>query len=80
MMVNEFSQRTYSCDKSPAAPHDCTCMYPSELANQCLIKGQAVLDTYGYTPGNTGKWVGILLAIVFGYRLLGMGVLYLKRT
>jgi hypothetical protein len=54
-------------------------MYQSDLASQCKIRGQAVLDTYGYSPGNTGKWVGILLAIVFGYRVLVWIVLVLKK-
>ena len=78
MMVNEFSRRTYSCAKGPVGS-DCHCMYQSDLASQCKIRGQAVLDTYGYGPGHTGKWVGILLAIVFGYRILGWVVLTLKR-
>jgi hypothetical protein len=54
-------------------------MYQSDLADQCRIRGQAVLDTYGYRPGHMGKWVGILLAIVVGYRVLGWVVLTLKR-
>jgi hypothetical protein len=78
MMVNEFSARTYSCAKSEG-PGGCTCMYQSDLADQCRIRGQAVLDTYGYRPGHMGKWVGILLAIVVGYRVLGWVVLTVKR-
>ncbi len=73
-MVNEFSKRTYSCGE------DCACMYQTELASRCMIDGQGVLDTYGYKTGNTGKWVGILLAIVLGYRLLTWVVLVLKKT
>lgn len=78
MMVNEFSSRTYSCAKIEG-PGGCQCMYQSDLADQCLIRGQAVLDQYGYGPGHMGKWVGIMLAIVFGYRILGWLVLTLKR-
>lgn len=55
-------------------------MYQTELAPQCRIAGQGVLDTYGYKTGKTGEWVGILLAIVLGYRLLGWLVLYLRKT
>lgn len=55
-------------------------MYQTNLAPECKIAGQGVLDTYGYSPGNTGKWVGILLAIVLGYRLLAWAVLILKKT
>lgn len=74
MMVNEFSERTYTCGPG------CSCMYQTELASKCMIAGQGVLDTYGYKTGNTGKWVGILLAIVLGYRLLAWLVLVLKKT
>jgi hypothetical protein len=73
MMVNEFSERTYSCGEG------CECMYQSELASQCMIPGQAVLDTYEYKTGKTGEWVGILLVIVLGYRLLGWLALWARK-
>lgn len=73
MMVNEFAHRTYACGS------DCQCMYPSELASQCRIDGMAVLDQYGYKTGHTGEWVGILLGIVLGYRLLGWVALVLRK-
>ncbi|KAH8684685.1 putative ABC transporter [Tricladium varicosporioides] len=73
MMVNEFAERSYSCGSK------CECMYQSELASMCMIKGTAVLDQYGYKTGRTGLWVGILLAIALGYRLLGLGVLIIKK-
>lgn len=73
MMVNEFAYRTYTCGS------DCKCMFQTELASQCLIPGQAVLDQYAYSAGNNKKWVGILLAIVLGYRLLGWLVLWARK-
>ena len=73
MMVNEFAGRTYSCGNS------CHCMYQSDLASQCMIPGEVVLDQYGYSTGRTGLWVGILLAIVLGYRLLGWVVLAIRK-
>jgi hypothetical protein len=72
-MVNEFQHRTYGCGKS------CQCIYQSDLADQCRIAGTAVLDLYDYKTGQTGKWVGILLGIVLGYRLLGWVALYLRK-
>lgn len=75
MMINEFSHRTYSCGPPP-----CVCMYQTELAPQCEIAGQGVLDVYGYKTGKTGEWVGILLGIVLGYRLLGYLVLWIKKN
>ncbi|KAJ5160868.1 uncharacterized protein N7482_007872 [Penicillium canariense] len=74
MMVNEFSQRNYSCGEG------CQCMYITDLADQCQIRGTAVLETYGYATGRTGKWLGILVGIIAVYRLLGWAALHLRRT
>ena len=73
MMVNEFANRVYDCDSS------CHCMFETELAPQCKIAGTGVLEVYDYPTGRTGKWVGILLAIVLGYRLLGWAILAKRR-
>ncbi|TGO90330.1 hypothetical protein BPOR_0069g00210 [Botrytis porri] len=73
MMVNEFSEREYTCGTS------CQCMYITDLAPQCKIGGKGVLDQYGYKTGNTGEWVGILIAIIFVYRILGLGAMYFRR-
>lgn len=74
MMVNEFSERQYSCGTG------CQCMYVTRLADQCLIDGKGVLDSYGYGTESTGKWIGILVGIILGYRLLGWLALYLCRS
>ncbi|RMJ25289.1 transporter [Aspergillus sp. HF37] len=73
MMVNEFKDRTYACGPS------CHCMYQSDLADQCRIRGTAVLEQYGYATGRTGKWAGILVGIIAVYRLFGWIALYLRR-
>ncbi|RJE25448.1 transporter [Aspergillus sclerotialis] len=73
MMVNEFQNRSYDCDQS------CHCMYQSDLASQCKIRGTAVLEEYGYATGRTGKWVGILIGIIAVYRLFGWIALHLRR-
>lgn len=81
MMVNEFSHRVFDCSSTPlGSPQDCICMYPSRLQDRCQIDGRAILDSYGYHEGRTGLWVGILLGIVLGYRLLTWVVLMLKKT
>ena len=72
-MVNEFSRRTYSCG------HGCHCMYKTELEPQCQIAGTGVLAAYGYETGRTGKWVGILLGITVGYRVLGFLALHFRQ-
>lgn len=74
MMVNEFGYRTYDCG------HGCHCMYQTELVSQCKIDGKGVLAQYGYKTGNTGKWVGIMLAIILVYRIFGWGVTSLRKT
>lgn len=73
MMVNEFAERTYNCGT------ECVCMYQTDLAPQCKISGLGVLNKYGYHTGNTGKWVGILIGIIAGYRVLGWIVMSLKK-
>ncbi|RAL67085.1 hypothetical protein DID88_007865 [Monilinia fructigena] len=73
MMVNEFSERDYTCGSS------CQCMYITDLAPECKISGKGVLDQYGYKTGKTGEWVGILIAIIVVYRILGLGAMYLRR-
>ncbi|POR37899.1 ABC transporter G family member 15 [Tolypocladium paradoxum] len=73
MMVNEFSERVYSCGEG------CRCMYESRLADQCKIAGQGVLNQYGYQTGQLGKNVGIMIAIIFGYRLASWVVLKLRK-
>jgi hypothetical protein len=77
MMVNEFSERVYECAR--LASGRCNCMYRTDLADQCLIRGQGVLDQYGYTPGYLGRNVGIMLGIIAGYRLAGWIVLKLRK-
>ena len=78
MMVNEFAQREYTCAVLP--DNSCQCMYPSKASDPCTIPGQSVLDSFGYVPGWERLWVGILLCIVLGYRLLTWVVLVLKKT
>ncbi|KAK8190481.1 ATP-binding cassette transporter-like protein [Phyllosticta capitalensis] len=73
MMVGEFKDRTYSCGSG------CRCMYPSPLEQQCKIAGSAVLEQYGYGTDRRGMWVGILIGIIAGYRLIGLAILYMKK-
>lgn len=74
MMVNEFSRRNYQCGEG------CHCMYSTPLEDQCMIDGDGVLAVYGYKTGKNGEWAGILVAIIFGYRLLSWLILKIKRT
>jgi ABC-type multidrug transport system permease subunit len=77
MMVNEFAYRTYECARD--GDGGCFCMFPSELAAECKIAGQGVLDQYNYRPGHMGRDIGIMMAIIFGYRLAAWGVLMLRK-
>ncbi|GLB06836.1 hypothetical protein AtubIFM57258_002153 [Aspergillus tubingensis] len=74
MMVNEFQHRIYSCGDS------CQCMYQTDLASECKIRGTGVLQEYGYATGRTGKWVGILVGIIAVYRLFAYIALVVRRT
>jgi len=73
MMVNEFQSRTYSCDAN------CNCMYSTPLESSCQISGKGVLEQYGYRTDRTGLWVGILVAIIAAYRILGWIALALRK-
>lgn len=77
MMVNEFKSRSYDCER--IAPDDCRCMYPSILESECKIAGTAVLDEYGYSVGKESRWLGIMIAIIVVYRLLGWAVTWLRK-
>lgn len=55
-----------------------TGMWQTDLADQCLIRGQGVLDQYGYQPGYMGKDVGIMMGIIAGYRIAAWIVLKMK--
>ena len=79
MMVNEFGHRNFSCAKASDKPGDCSCMYTPLASDPCLIDGTAVLKNYGYSTGLTGTWVGIMIGIIAGYRLLGWLTLYLRK-
>jgi hypothetical protein len=74
MMVNEFENRVFDCDAG------CNCMYQTDMADQCQIRGTGVLQSYGYATGRTGKWVGILIGIIAVYRLFGYIALVLRRS
>ncbi|KAL1610194.1 hypothetical protein SLS60_001859 [Paraconiothyrium brasiliense] len=76
MMVNEFGKRNYACE---TVEGDCRCMYASTLQDQCMVKGTAVLERYDFDTENMGKYVGYMLIIIFGYRLLGWVVLYARK-
>jgi len=54
-------------------------MWETDLADQCLIRGQGVLDQYGYKQGHMGRDVGIMVAIILGYRIAAWIVLMLKK-
>ena len=75
--MNEFKARNYDCARGLNG--QCQCMYVTELSDQCKIDGRGVLAAYGYSTDRTDLWVGILLCIVIGYRLLGWIVLWLKK-
>lgn len=65
MMFNEFSaDRIFNCDLN------CNCMYVSDLASQCSIRGTAVLEALGYSHSQRGLWAGVMIALIFGYRFL----------
>jgi hypothetical protein len=60
MVVNEFKGREYRCGPK------CECEYITELAPQCKIDGQGVIEIFGYNTHSQAKWVAIMIAIIAG--------------
>ncbi|KAH6686434.1 ATP-binding cassette sub-family G member 5 [Plectosphaerella plurivora] len=73
MMVNEFSHSTYRCQQLPSGEFNC--MYPSSLNSEGKIDGGAVLEALKIPRGREGQWIGIMIAIIFVYRVLAYLVL-----
>jgi len=78
MLVNDFENRTFDCAGSADAGYQC--MYASDLAPKGKIRGTAILDAFHYDTGLQGQWIGIMIGIIAGYRLLGWLVLVLKKN
>lgn len=73
MMFNEFEQSVFRCDSS------CHCLYVSDLQAQCKITGTAVLETLGYGKNETAQWIGIMLVLIFSFRLATYIVLKIRK-
>lgn len=78
MLVNEFEYRTFDCAGSADTGYQC--MYQSDLAPVGKIRGTAILDAFNYETGLVGEWLGIMIGIIVGYRILGWLVLVFKKT
>lgn len=80
LIINQFKYTTYHC--SPSTDGGYNCMYPSDLMTEGKIRGTAVIEAYryGYNNGENGRLVGIMIGIIFAYRLFGYMVLVLKRA
>jgi len=78
MLVNEFENRTFDCAGNAQSGYQC--MYQSDLASVGKIRGTAILDAFNYQTGREGEWIGIIIGIIVGYRVLGWWVLVLKKT
>jgi hypothetical protein len=76
MMVNEFESREYTCPKSPDGYQ---CMYYSDLNSVGKIRGEAVLENFSIKTGQEGTWIGIIIGIIAGYRLLAYLALLLRK-
>lgn len=78
MFVNEFKDRIFDCAGDKEIGYQC--MYPSDLASQGKIRGTAVLESFNYNTGLQGEWIGIMIGIIVGYRILGWLALVIKKT
>ncbi|KAM3548451.1 hypothetical protein ARSEF4850_009407 [Beauveria asiatica] len=77
MMVNEFKDREYRCAET--SPGQYQCQYPSDLNAQGKIRGTDVLRQFSIETGLEGTWIGIMIGIIVGYRVLAYLVLVLRK-
>lgn len=80
LIINQFKKTIYDCD--PNGSGGFNCMYPSDLMAEGKIRGTAVIKaySYGWSDGENGKLVGIMIGIIFVYRLLGYLALVVRRS
>ena len=78
MMVNEFSNRNYTCGLTRSGY--CDCLYQSDFASDCLIDGRVVLDKYGFTAASAVRGAAILVCLIVAYRFLGLCVLHIRKV
>lgn len=71
ILVSQLDGETYSCGAG------CHCRYAS-LPGQCHISGKTVLDQYGINAEDQRRNVGIVVAIVLGYRLAAWVLLKMR--
>lgn len=71
MMVTQLDGETYTCGAG------CNCRYPS-LPDQCHISGGTILDQYEVKTADQGRNVGIVVAIILGYRIAAWVVLKMR--
>lgn len=78
MMVNEFEGRTYDCEVGPDGQPQC--MYASDLNVEGKIAGKDVLKIFNIGTGLERQWIGIMIGIIAGYRLLAyLALRFLKK-
>jgi ABC-type multidrug transport system permease subunit len=77
MMFNEFEGREYRCAREGTGYQ---CMYSTSLQGEGKIAGAGVLKAMGYGKREEGMWIGILIAIIAGLRLLGWIALKMKKN
>jgi ABC-type multidrug transport system permease subunit len=77
MMFNEFEGREYGCAREGTGYQ---CMYSTPLQGEGKIAGAGVLKAMGYGKRQEGMWIGILIAIIAGLRLLGWIALKMKKN
>ncbi|KAM3503314.1 hypothetical protein MY11210_008767 [Beauveria gryllotalpidicola] len=77
MMVNEFKNREYRCAET--SPGQYQCQYPSDLNAEGKIRGTDVLRQFSIETGLEGTWIGIMIGIIAGYRVLAYLVLVLRK-
>ncbi|KAL6837345.1 P-loop containing nucleoside triphosphate hydrolase protein [Trichoderma camerunense] len=77
MMVNEFQYRQYDC--AEPSPGQYQCAYSSDLNSEGEFRGTDVLQLFSISTGLQGTWIGIIIGIIVGYRILAYLALLLRK-
>jgi ABC-type multidrug transport system permease subunit len=80
MMVNEMQDREYRCvEMTGSGETQYQCNYASDLNAEGRFRGTDVLEQFRISTGMEGTWIGIMVGIIAGYRILAYVVLLLRK-
>ncbi|KAM0751869.1 P-loop containing nucleoside triphosphate hydrolase protein [Meredithblackwellia eburnea MCA 4105] len=80
LIQNDLVGLSFPCSTSSTGT--CQCSFASSLIakGQCAVAGIDVVRDIGFGGTKTGEYIGILIAVLVVYRMLLLGLLYVKKN